>query len=104
MARFGGDEFVLMLSELSVELSQSHLQAGAVAEKVRLSLAEPFNLNVVHPGAPGRVVTHRCTASIGVTLLLDHEKEAEEILHEADSAMYRAKEAGRNTVRFHASS
>ena len=104
VARFGGDEFVLMLSELSVELSQSHLQAGAVAEKVRLSLAEPFNLNVVHPGAPGRVVTHRCTASIGVTLLLDHEKEAEEILHEADSAMYRAKEAGRNTVRFHASS
>ena len=46
-------------------------------------------------------IEHHCTASIGVALFMDHEAKPEDILHWADSAMYQAKEAGRNAICFH---
>jgi diguanylate cyclase (GGDEF)-like protein len=101
VARFGGDEFVVMLSELDADQATSLTQAGAVAEKIRQILGEPYRLRVLQEGdAVPHVVEHRCTASIGVVLFSDHGVTQEDLLRLADAAMYRAKSAGRNRVYF----
>lgn len=101
VARFGGDEFVVMLAELDENREESVTQAGQVAEKIRAVLAEPYQLTLRQNGSPDRYVEHRCTASIGVVLFFNHEATRDEILKWADAAMYRAKDEGRNTICFH---
>lgn len=100
VSRFGGDEFVVMLSELSTGRSESLTQAKFVAEKVLSSLSEPYILHVAQAGEGKSTIEHHCTASIGVTLFIDHESSEQVILKCADTAMYQAKEAGRNSIRF----
>ncbi|UCV04278.1 bifunctional diguanylate cyclase/phosphodiesterase [Dechloromonas denitrificans] len=100
VARFGGDEFVVMLGELNVDLGPSMLEAGMVADKIRLAIGEPFVLEVrAKDGSLSSVELH-CTASIGVAMFLNHEFTEEEVLKLADIAMYRAKDAGRDCIRF----
>jgi diguanylate cyclase (GGDEF)-like protein/PAS domain S-box-containing protein len=101
VARFGGDEFVVMISPLNKDLTASTLQAGIIAEKIRSALSEPYLLTIMQNGNPGKTVQHRCTASIGVAMFLGHQACHEEIIRRADTALYQAKEAGRNQVRFH---
>ena len=101
VARIGGDEFVVMLGELHGERAESASQAALVAEKIRLALSEPYALTIRAEGKADTGVEHRCTASIGVALFHDHETSQDDILKWADAAMYRAKEAGRNLIRFH---
>lgn len=101
VARFGGDEFVVMLGELETDRAQSITQAAAVAEKIRTSIAAPYQLTVTHAGQTDTLVEHHCSASIGVVVFTNHEASLAEILQRADAAMYKAKDAGRNTVRFH---
>jgi len=98
VARIGGDEFVLMLSELDTDATRSLAEASTVAEKVRLSLAEPFLLHVKHKDQADLLVAHHCTASIGLTLFGPGQSDQELILKQADIAMYQAKDAGRNRV------
>jgi diguanylate cyclase (GGDEF)-like protein/PAS domain S-box-containing protein len=101
VARFGGDEFVVMLNELSTERDTSHKRTLVIAENIRKSLAEPYRLHVLHKeGSAPHVVEHRCTASIGVVLFDQQCTSREDLLRMADDAMYQAKEAGRNLVRF----
>jgi diguanylate cyclase (GGDEF)-like protein/PAS domain S-box-containing protein len=102
VARFGGDEFVVMLSELVAEKEHSTALAHGVAEKIRLALSEPYRLTIQRAGTADATVTHRCTASIGVTLFINHEATSDEVLKWADAAMYTAKGSGRNSVRFYA--
>jgi diguanylate cyclase (GGDEF)-like protein/PAS domain S-box-containing protein len=102
VARFGGDEFVVMLSDLHANKDESIAQAQAIAEKIRVALAEPYHMTVKHGESPPVTVVHRCSASIGVALFIDHQGSADDVLSWADGAMYAAKEAGRNRVRFHA--
>ncbi len=101
VARFGGDEFVVMLGELHTDRSESTEQAHVVAEKVRTSLAAPYQLTVTLAGQPDTTVEHHCSASIGVVVFANHESTQANILQWADAAMYQAKDAGRNTIRFH---
>ncbi|MEK7438015.1 MAG: sensor domain-containing diguanylate cyclase [Pseudomonadota bacterium] len=101
VARFGGDEFVVMLRELDTDKSQSTIQARIVAEKIRTALARPYKLRIRHKGGVDARVEHHCTASIGVVLFIEHKASSDEILKWADAAMYQAKTAGRNTVRFY---
>jgi diguanylate cyclase (GGDEF)-like protein/PAS domain S-box-containing protein len=101
VARVGGDEFVVMLGTLNTSPSESAKQAGEVAEKIRINLAMPYRLHLDEGGPGGRTVEHRCSASMGVALFLNHECSQNDLLKRADSAMYSAKEAGRNTVKFH---
>ncbi len=101
VARFGGDEFVVMLSELDASRVASETQARVVAEKIRSILAEPYVVTVERDGEPPLVIEHRCTASIGVVLFINNELTLEEIVKWADQAMYRAKDAGRNNICFH---
>jgi diguanylate cyclase (GGDEF)-like protein/PAS domain S-box-containing protein len=100
VARFGGDEFVVMLSELDENKELSMTQAGVVAEKIRTALAEPYLLTRKHEGAAETTVGHRCTSSIGVVLFVNHVASQEDTLKWADMAMYQAKEGGRNIIRF----
>jgi diguanylate cyclase (GGDEF)-like protein/PAS domain S-box-containing protein len=98
VARFGGDEFVIMLSALDINKAGSTQQVATVAEKIRAILAEPYLIKI---NPQGSTIEHHCTASIGVALFMDNENSQEEIIRRADQAMYRAKEDGRNLIRFH---
>lgn len=101
VARIGGDEFVVMLSKLEADKVVSTRLAGEVAEKIRASLAKPYRLNLNEEGQEGATVEHCCTASIGVVLFLGAEASQAEVMKWADSAMYRAKDAGRNLVHLY---
>jgi len=102
VARFGGDEFVVLLDELALDQEESHSQAVVVAEKIRLALAAPYVLSIAREGADAVTLVHRCTASIGVTLFIHSEASPDDILMRADAAMYQAKEQGRDRVQFYA--
>ncbi len=91
VARFGGDEFVLLLEGLSDEKAQAAVQARGVGEKVLERLSQPYMLegNEFHS-----------SSSMGVTLFVDYREKLDELLKQADTAMYEAKKSGRNTLRF----
>lgn len=91
VARMGGDEFVVMLEELSTKEIESATQAKTVAEKILAALNQSY-----------RLASHEChcTASIGAAIFSDHHQSREELLKRADIAMYQAKKSGRNTMRF----
>ena len=101
VARFGGDEFVVLLGELDPGKVQSLALARSVAEKIRLSLAEPYALTTRQEGRPDSLVAHRCSGSIGVVVFLGNDASQDEVLKWADAAMYQAKDAGRNSIRFY---
>ena len=91
VARFGGDEFVVMLENLSDNALEATSHAESIGAKILASLNEPYVLqdNPQHS-----------TPSIGVTLFGYQQDSLEELLKQADLAMYRAKAAGRNALRF----
>ncbi|MDP3229080.1 MAG: EAL domain-containing protein [Acidovorax sp.] len=91
VARLGGDEFVLVLQNLSSDAPEAAAQTRTLGELILAQLRQPYDL-AGHE--------HHFTASIGVTLLRDHSDTVDEVLKQADMAMYRAKNAGRNTLRF----
>ncbi|HEY5994674.1 MAG TPA: diguanylate cyclase [Gallionellaceae bacterium] len=100
VARFGGDEFVVVLNDLDTDREKSAAQAAVAAEKIRTLLAEPYVLTMAH-GSKATRVEHHCSSSIGVVLFSGQAASPEEILKWADIAMYQAKADGRNTIRFH---
>lgn len=91
VARLGGDEFVMVLEDLSEEMTEAAIQAEHVGEKVRMALSQAYELN-------GKAF--HSTASLGLTLFHDHEASVESLLKQADLALYQAKGAGRNCLRF----
>ncbi len=91
VARIGGDEFVVLLAHLAPDLAAAGNAAQGVAEKIRTALAQEFEIAGQGYG---------CSASIGVTLLPRYGQQADDLLREADTAMYRAKGAGRNGIAF----
>jgi len=100
VARFGGDEFVILVNELNVDNSKAMTQIKQIAEKIRLAIAEPCFLTITHDGKKQSTIEHQCTSSIGVTLFVNQGTQ-EQILKQADDAMYRAKRAGNSLVIFH---
>jgi diguanylate cyclase (GGDEF)-like protein/PAS domain S-box-containing protein len=101
VARFGGDEFVVMLSELSAVHSASLAQAIQVAEKLLAALSAEFSLTFKHNGMPDEIIRPITTASIGVSIFQGNQLDADQILKDADKAMYRAKKQGGGLVRIH---
>ena len=91
VARLGGDEFVVILEDLSGNLQEAVTQAEAVCEKILLSLNQPYCFERAE---------HYRTASIGIALVGEHRDGAADPLMQAELAMYQAKAAGRNTLRF----
>jgi diguanylate cyclase (GGDEF)-like protein len=101
VARFGGDEFVVLVRDLSPDRMVSTAQVGSIAEKIRMSLAKPYRLTVQHLGQPDVLVEHRCSVSIGVVVFIKQEADESDLLKWADTAMYQAKSAGRDAIRFY---
>ncbi|MBI3903340.1 MAG: diguanylate cyclase [Nitrosomonadales bacterium] len=99
VARFGGDEFVVMLSDLHIDKTASLTKTSTIAEKIRSSLSEPYVLTLQKDNEE-KTVVHRCTSSIGVALFINHEASPEELIKRADRAMYQAKNGGRNAIHF----
>jgi diguanylate cyclase (GGDEF)-like protein len=100
VARFGGDEFVVIINELETEAAEATAHAGNVAEKILAMLSAPYEM-IVPDGIGTRMVVHHCSACIGVVVFSNHGSGQEELLKWADKAMYQAKAAGRSSVRFY---
>ncbi len=91
VARLGGDEFVIMLENLSMVTGEAAIQVKTIGEKILAKLNQPYQL-AGHK--------HYSTPSIGVTLFSDHGRSIDELIKQADIAMYQSKAAGRNTLNF----
>ncbi|SFN19033.1 PAS domain S-box-containing protein/diguanylate cyclase (GGDEF) domain-containing protein [Formivibrio citricus] len=91
VARLGGDEFVMMLEGLSSVPEEAAEQSKIIAETILETLNQPYLLANRE---------HHSTSSIGVTLFSDQKNNIDELLKRADLAMYKAKQAGRNTLCF----
>jgi diguanylate cyclase (GGDEF)-like protein len=98
VARFGGDEFVVLIGELDADMSVAAPQAGAIARKVVRELAEPYLLAAPLDDEPGAQVEHRCTVSLGVALLGPGAVTVDGALSIADQAMYRSKQSDRHSI------
>jgi diguanylate cyclase (GGDEF)-like protein len=101
VGRFGGDEFVVMLSELSADKNESMSQVMLVAEKIRNALSVPYLLTISTCPQTEKFIEHWCTASIGMVVFKNHETNTDDIFKMADSAMYKAKQSGPNHIRFY---
>ncbi len=91
-ARLGGDEFVVMIMGRCHSAEESLQQALTVAEKIQQAIGQPYDL-LGH--------THHITPSTGITVFPDNNFTSEEILKQADAAMYQAKSEGRNSICFY---
>ena len=91
VARLGGDEFVVMIEELSDNREEAAALAEVIGEKILAAISKPYRLGGLD---------YEITPSIGITLYSDHQQSTDELLKQADLAMYQAKSAGRNTLRF----
>lgn len=99
VARFGGDEFVVLIPELGSEEPDSTTKALGIAEKIRATLAQPYLLETMPLGNDKASITHQCTVSLGVLVFSGDHTPPDELLKWADAAMYQAKDAGRNRVQ-----
>jgi len=93
VARFGGDEFVVVLEDLSQVPEVAAAQAKTVGEKILSAVGQPYLLD-------GREC--QTSSSMGITLFGDRNENSKEVLEQADTAMYHAKAAGRNAMFFFA--
>jgi diguanylate cyclase (GGDEF)-like protein/PAS domain S-box-containing protein len=91
VARIGGDEFVVLLAHAGTDRTAATGASFAMAESIRQALANGFEIH----GQP-----YTSSASIGITLLPKPGQTADDLLREADIAMYRAKSGGRNRIAF----
>ncbi len=91
VARLGGDEFVVLLEGLHADQATAAAQVETVAEKLRDAINQPFSI---------KGHEFHSTPSIGVCLFFNHQIGVDELLKRADVAMYQAKDAGRNAIRF----
>ena len=91
VARLGGDEFVVMLTALSANEGEAAQQVGVVGNKILAVLSETYELNAV---------PYRSTCSVGAALFKGTGVATDDLLKQADLAMYKAKAEGRNALRF----
>ncbi|MBI5437274.1 MAG: EAL domain-containing protein [Nitrosomonadales bacterium] len=91
IVRTGGDEFVVVLENLSEEAEQATAQAKLVAEKILGAISQPYSLQGHE---------YHITISIGVGLFCEHEMSVDDLLKRADTAMHQARQSGRNILRF----
>jgi len=99
VARFGGDEFVVLLNGLCSNIEQATEEAMQIAEKIRRRFAETYVLTATSEELPETTVEHRSTVTIGMTVYNSEETDLDRLFNRADSAMYQAKSAGKNQVR-----
>ncbi|MCK9604874.1 MAG: EAL domain-containing protein [Methylomonas sp.] len=91
VARYDGDEFMLLIWPLPSIRDEAAIQAEQIAQKLQQALTPPYRLN-------GR--ERSASFSIGISLFLAHLDTLETLLRHAETSVYQAKIAGRNTIRF----
>ncbi|MDD2881012.1 MAG: diguanylate cyclase [Rhodoferax sp.] len=91
VARFGGDEFVVLLDGLSLQPGVAATQAEVIAHKMLTALGQPYQLDAQ---------AYNASLSIGVVVFLGEQDAIGDLLKKADLAMYQAKSGGGHTVRF----
>ena len=91
VARIGGDEFVVLLENLSLDALESASQTKDIAEKIIQAINEPYQLDKHN---------YFINSSIGAALFNGYELKSDDLLKQADIAMYQSKSEGRNTLRF----
>ncbi len=91
VARLGGDEFIIVLEGLNISRNEAAAHARQIAEKILTNLNQVYLLEQRE---------YFNTPSIGICLFGDVSVPTDELLKQADQAMYHAKAAGRNTLRF----
>ncbi len=92
ISRLGGDEFVIVLPSLARTIDSAANAAGDISEKIRLLLREPYLLEGHE---------YHASASLGITLFPKSQENIDDLLKQADSALYEAKKSGRDTVYFY---
>ncbi len=93
IARLGGDEYILLIESLGTDESHAASQVEGIANHLRNLLNAPYLLHVHEAG-------HHCSCSLGVTLFQGRETNLDLLMKQADLALYQAKAAGRNAIRF----
>jgi diguanylate cyclase (GGDEF)-like protein/PAS domain S-box-containing protein len=101
VARFGGDEFVVLVEELATDHDTSARLAQGLAEKIRKSLCELYTIEKADANGLAQDISHRCTTSLGVAMIARTDNSPDDLVKWADAAMYQAKNNGRNRIRFH---
>lgn len=101
VARYGGDEFVILLVRLNGNMQDARAEAESVANKVLVALNAPYILKIHAGNELEKTIEYQCFASLGVAMFDGIEGEESNILDWADEAMYWAKSEGGKTVRFY---
>jgi diguanylate cyclase (GGDEF)-like protein/PAS domain S-box-containing protein len=91
VARFGGDEFVVVLSDLNNEVFEAATQTESIGRKILNAINEPYQIDAQE---------FNISCSIGATLFIDHEESKDEVIKQAEIAMQQAKNTGRNNLCF----
>jgi diguanylate cyclase (GGDEF)-like protein len=99
VARVGGDEFAVIIYALDEEKEKSMQEITKIAQKILDALSVVYFFNIAND--KNSRVEHYCSASIGVSIFKADDESEETLLQHADTAMYKAKEAGRNRIRFY---
>jgi diguanylate cyclase (GGDEF)-like protein/PAS domain S-box-containing protein len=100
VARLGGDEFVVLVTNLDdIKITAGQIAEG-IAKKIQLSICKPYTLCVQENVTEKNEMIFHCTPSIGISIFNSDLISPDDILKQADVAMYQAKADGRNTIRF----
>lgn len=91
VTRLGGDEFVVMLEDLSEDAKGATIEASVVGKKIGAAINQPYFL-------PGN--DYRISCSMGISLFCGNMDSVDDLLKQADMAMYKAKNSGRNAMQF----
>lgn len=102
VVRLGGDEFVVFLNNLGKEPRAVRENTVLVAERILAEVSRPFQcLTISIEGQERQSIKHQCTCSIGIALFASNALSQEKLLIDADLAMYKAKDQGRNRIVIH---
>lgn len=108
VARFGGDEFVIIINDLNIDKSAAVNETKAIADKICRSLARPYSIPI-KPTAPPQhaetqtnpqIIEHQCSASVGYTVFGPDKDSLDNVVLRSDKAMYIAKNNGRNCTHY----
>ena len=100
-ARYGGDEFAILLNMLDTDADTAHARANTISQKISDNLSAPYILTLENKRGANTIAQHHCTSSIGIVLFSDNDTREEELISKADEAMYKAKSSGKNAIHFH---
>ena len=100
IARFGGDEFVVLLEQLGRDPHSAEAALQVVLRKLSARLAQPYLVHVARPGGQDDTVIHDAGCSLGAVLFPPRAPAPETLIGRADACMYEAKRAGKGRYRY----